>query len=387
MTDTFTTQCPYCQTSFHLKHSQLSAARGAVRCGACLQVFNAAQQIRQSTPPPTVPTTAEQTATVVAMPDANKHSPVAPVETFKKPLLIHDDMDLSDLDDLDLDEELARLEQEEQRRSKELSGEFVALQAASTPSPLPIEDSLDDTASAAFDDWSDELLAQEPVAQLSSVVPEALEQDEAPTAAANTSTTAPFQVAREPVRMEPLPMGNQLPNFTDGPLRLDWQPKKSPWRRWLAWSALNICALLLLLGQYTHHNFAQLARQDNTRPWLEAICPLIDCQLPSKVDVGQIKSSNLLVRSHPEFSGALLVDAIIYNRASFTQPFPLLKLTFSDRNEQVLASRLFKPAEYLGGELAGQQQMPQQTPIHIALEILEPSGGAVNYTLDFISPD
>ncbi|MFB0963238.1 MAG: DUF3426 domain-containing protein, partial [Pseudomonas sp.] len=133
--------------------------------------------------------------------------------------------------------------------------------------------------------------------------------------------------------------------------------------------------------------FAQLARQDSTRPWLEVICPMIDCQLPSKVDVDKIKSSNLLVRSHPEFNGALLVDAIIYNRASFSQPFPLLKLTFSDQHGQVLASRLFQPLEYLGGELAGQQYMPQQTPIHIALEILEPSGGAVNYTLDFVSPD
>ncbi len=94
-----------------------------------------------------------------------------------------------------------------------------------------------------------------------------------------------------------------------------------------------------------------------------------------------------MVRSHPEFSGALLVDAIIYNRASFSQPFPLLKMTFSDLNGTLLASRLFKPQEYLGGELAGQTHMPPQTPIHVALEILEPSGGAVNYNLDFVSPD
>ena len=384
MTDTFITQCPHCQTSFRLKLSQLNAARGSVRCGACLQVFNAASQLSKeaATAAPLVithPTPAVQSAAQVE------------VSTTKKPLMIHDDMDLGDLDDLDLDEELARLAQEEKQRSQELSGEFSALQATHTPSPAPIEDTLDETNSEAFSDWSDELLAQEPVAQLSSVADDNVEQDAPPPEQIDkhesVRSTVQFQADKEPVRMEPLPMGGQLPNFTDSPLRLDWQPKKSHWKRWFAWSLLNISALLLLLGQYTYNNFDQLARQDTTRPWLETVCPLIDCQLPSKVDVQQIKSSNLIVRSHPEFSGALLVDAIIYNRASFAQPFPLLEFTFSDQQGKPLASRVFKPVEYLGGELAGQSQMPPQTPIHIALEILEPSGGVVNYSLNFVSPD
>jgi hypothetical protein len=50
MSDSFVTQCPHCQTSFRVSHAQLGMARGVVRCGACLQVFNAAQQLlNQST--------------------------------------------------------------------------------------------------------------------------------------------------------------------------------------------------------------------------------------------------------------------------------------------------------------------------------------------------
>ncbi len=63
MTDSFVTQCPHCQTSFRVSHAQLSVARGVVRCGSCLQVFNAARQLLEqragkdavaapSTPPP-----------------------------------------------------------------------------------------------------------------------------------------------------------------------------------------------------------------------------------------------------------------------------------------------------------------------------------------------
>ena len=50
-----------------------------------------------------------------------------------------------------------------------------------------------------------------------------------------------------------------------------------------------------------------------------------------------------MVRSHPEFSGALVVDAIIYNRASFSQPF-LLELRFADLNGHLIANRRFSPA-------------------------------------------
>ncbi len=105
------------------------------------------------------------------------------------------------------------------------------------------------------------------------------------------------------------------------------------------------------------------------------------------MDIEQIKSSNLVVRSHPDFNSALVVDAIIYNRASFAQPFPLLEVRFADINGQPLASRVFKPGEYLSGELAGRTEMPPQVPIHIALDILDPGTRAVNYSLSFRSPE
>lgn len=394
MTDTFITQCPHCQTSFRLQRSQLTAARGSVRCGACLQVFNAASQISSKPAQPIVqPNVSTLTVTPELIPDTAQ--PEATLSKAKKsndaaaqPLMIHDDMDLGDLDDIDLDEELARLEREEQQRAREVSEAFANIPPSATPSIDPEADLPSGLSAIAEDDWSEELLAQEPVAQLSSVVAQdsaSTTQAIEPTAVEPVTVAAPAKKTAADISIEP--SIDHLRHLADEPLRLDWQPQKSPWRRWLAWGALNSLALLLLLGQYTYYNFNELARQDNTRPWLEKICPLIDCQLPSKVDVQKIKSSNLLVRSHPEFSGALLVDAIIYNRAAFTQPFPLLELNFMNQQGTAVARRVFKPAEYLGGELAGQAQMPPQTPIHIALEILEPSGGAASYTLDFVSPD
>ncbi|WP_236234927.1 DUF3426 domain-containing protein, partial [Pseudomonas tohonis] len=193
--------------------------------------------------------------------------------------------------------------------------------------------------------------------------------------------------ARSAPRNEPGLRGSNLLDIDDEPLQLDWQQPKKPWGRWIGWGLLNLLGAVALAGQYVWYHFDELARSDQYRPWFEQLCPELGCQLPSKVDIALIKSSNLVVRSHPDFTGALVVDAILYNRAPFSQPFPLLELRFADISGQLLASRRFKPGEYLAGELAGQSEMPPQTPIHISLDILDPGTKAVNYSLSFHSPE
>ena len=177
-----------------------------------------------------------------------------------------------------------------------------------------------------------------------------------------------------------------LMDLVDDPLQLDWQKRRTPWGKRLLWSLLVLLAAAALAGQYIANHFDELARQDQYRPIFQQLCPQIGCTVPSKVDIDRIKSSNLVVRSHPEFAGALVVDAILYNRAPFSQPFPLLELRFADLNGKMIASRRFKPGEYLSGDLA-KAEMPPQTPIHIALDILDPGPKAVNYSLSFHSPE
>lgn len=45
MAETHITRCPHCHTTFRIRTEQLSAAKGAVRCGSCLQVFKATEHI------------------------------------------------------------------------------------------------------------------------------------------------------------------------------------------------------------------------------------------------------------------------------------------------------------------------------------------------------
>lgn len=423
----FVTQCPHCRTSFRISRIQLAAAQGVVRCGACMELFNAARHLQgddrqgEDIANDVVADSAAASQPARSEPAALAQPPAKP--TTDETLWIHDDLDL---DSLDLDEELAKLE----RQELELSQEFLELEPqpgehlhAPTGELLPADDETwaerllsteTDTPASHGQTHAEPAPTAEPLRQTADLrfTPVSAEHPAPP----SPLTSRPVPLNEHPdsrERIEPVfnsliepdvatePMvdaertqdrtarnrENPLFELDDEPLQLDWEARPRPWGRWLGWGLLNLVALLALAGQYVAYNFDEVSRQDQYRPWLERICPALGCELPPRVDISQIKSSNLVVRSHPDFAGALVVDAIIYNRASFAQPFPLLEIRFADINGQTLAQRTFKPGEYLSGELAGRREMPSQIPIHIALDILDPGAKAVNYSLSFRSPD
>ncbi|QQD28331.1 DUF3426 domain-containing protein [Pseudomonas simiae] len=404
MTDSFVTQCPHCQARFRVNHAQLSVARGVVRCGSCLQVFNAARQLLEQRGKASAP---EPEAPLALTPE--------PARAISQKQWTAEELDL---DNLDLDEELAKLERREiqhtlpagadrrqpgtDRRQKEES--FSASR---------------DTVKAEEEKWASSLFSEPPEERLHVTEDEpepATRQRTEPSMSFHTDELdeepplrstpvdddidppfTPLTKAAEPEdrlqprRKRPRPEAgvhdDVLQDLEDDPLHLYAQKRPSGWGRRLVWLLLVLMAAGGLAGQYIAYQFDDLARQDAYRPWFQQLCPTLGCTMPSRVDIAHIKSSNLVVRSHPDFAGALVVDAIIYNRATFSQPFPLLELRFADLNGSLIASRRFKPAEYLSGELAGVSEMPSQTPIHISLDILDPGNKAVNYSLSFHSPE
>ncbi|HOY22318.1 MAG TPA: DUF3426 domain-containing protein [Cellvibrio sp.] len=155
-------------------------------------------------------------------------------------------------------------------------------------------------------------------------------------------------------------------------------------RRWYQqklWPTLSILMAALLFFQVAYFKFDYFSRVEPTRTAYLFMCPLLGCDVPPLVDIMEIETTNLIVRNHPKVGEALLVDAILINKAPFEQPFPDLILSFSKLDETPVASRRFTPKEYLGGELAGMKYIPERQPVHIALEIADPGPEAVNYTL------
>lgn len=450
MTDSFVTQCPHCQTSFRVTHHQLNVARGVVRCGHCLQVFNAAKQLleqnRANAPVVPAPVTAVPAEPLI-------EQAVTPEPTIEVRNDSADDawaLTAQALDELDLDKELERLERRGQpapTRPANLEGGLQARRdelhpdehaddlfgtatdepfepqqpaeaAPVLPEPEPLaldlepapgertEPTLGSNLDLDIDDEPPVHRAPEIDKQPAFSEPLRASDDEIPEKGLSARDDEPLALhlsARDDEPDEPLPGDRLEPGLAskperparkeplvdvvDDPLQLGWEKPAPNWGKRLLWGFLTLLAAGLLAFQYVWFHFDEMARQDQYRPIFQQICPMVGCQVPTRVDIARIKSSNLVVRSHPDFKGALIVDAIIYNRAPFSQPFPLLELRFADLNGQLIASRRFKPSEYLSGELAGRGDMPSQTPIHIALDILDPGPKAVNYSLSFRSPE
>jgi hypothetical protein len=154
-----------------------------------------------------------------------------------------------------------------------------------------------------------------------------------------------------------------------------------PRRRWLA--VLVVVGVVALLAQVAWYQKDRWMADPEIRPWLEQNCARLGCELPLLSVPTEIEARELIVRAHPDAPDALIVDALVVNRATFAQAYPVIELTFSDVNGRVIAERGFDPAESLAGDLAGAKRFAPATPIHISLEIEDPGDQAVNYRMTF----
>jgi predicted Zn finger-like uncharacterized protein len=367
------TRCPHCSTSFHVNEQQLRAARGAVRCGSCLQVFRADENIVFNEGDPQ-PASGKDLEALLEDDD----------------FLIHDDIDL---------------EGDESESKPPPPPPKVTAPAVERPL---IDDAFgedrwhdtDNDTSAEGDDgelspgrdtsWGDE--TPEPPRKRESANATRWEQSHPGDnfsqrfqrmgrhAAGNPQATGlddelldGLSAPRERERL--------ISAIEPAPLEVGWRPQQDRRLPNWGWALLTLLLLISLAAQLAYFRFDSLSKREPWRGIYARLCPILNCRLPPLVDLGAIRTSNLVVRSHPQMEGALVVDAVLLNTAPFAQPFPSLLLNFSDLKNQPVASRLFSPRDYLQGELAGRTQMPIGNPVHIAIEIVDPGKEAVNYEL------
>jgi hypothetical protein len=153
-------------------------------------------------------------------------------------------------------------------------------------------------------------------------------------------------------------------------------------RRWWV-GVVAAVFVLVLVGQVFYFQFPSWSRDPDLRPVYGLVCNLVGCDLPGMRDLRKMSTRNLVVRSHPDLTSALIVDAVIVNDAEFEQPFPDLELRFTAVGGLLVAGRRFTPAEYLSGSDVDAGAMPRDTPVQVSLEIEDPGPDAVNYTLKF----
>jgi predicted Zn finger-like uncharacterized protein len=438
------TRCPQCHTSFKVTEEHLKIANGAVRCGSCLLVFQARQHWvnpeNMSATPPAAATSAagagkfsfDQSAIdssaaggAPAKPfslNAESSPPKAEAEHAHKKLEeIGDDDRISD--DLDIEDDEPEIVPPKAAAKKNQFGEpdddYASVfdefedQAGATSFDEILEEDFNDldalaanggsngdAADKADDAWAKDMLAEiekkekpEPVdldkvSDLREILTDFtnpvdvdaarrdLGFDRVDPFAARELGAKKADAAREGraemiAHIEPPPV-ELLPGTANHAV---------DWKSILLWNASAAALALLLVIQYVGFNFDRLAKTGAARPYMQAICGLARCKLPSVENWRYIKIQNLVVRQHPQVPDGLAVDAILFNVTGQDLPFPQLELFFSDLAKTPVASRRFEPAEYLSGELSGQTKMPPGRPVHIAFEIVNPGEKAVNWNL------
>lgn len=412
----YKTRCPHCGAQFKISQEHLKQAGGQVRCGSCLEVFQATEHLVREKAAPA----AKRPAPKAPPKKAAAKKTAAPQQKKQPPARKADDEPRWSLPE---SEEKPPEKKEKQKNpyieendtavslgESELSESFNTLGEGNDD--FGAEDFSDMSGAAgggdssADESWAEELLQElgeddEKPQQQTPVTPdnmslldeydgdigaeEPLEHAEPPAAEEDDldffkdsfgdsqespETLEEIEVPRQEEEKAPrIPR----PGNTTEPMEM------------VKWGLLSLVAVLLLGGQYLLFNFDHLARTPEWRPLYASACNLLGCELPNPSDISKLRGTNLVVRDHPSVGNALVVDAILFNKAEYDQPFPVLELSFSSLNGRAVASRRFSPQEYRSGELKDMEKMPADVPVHISFEIRDPGEEAVNYSLRFFS--
>jgi len=163
------------------------------------------------------------------------------------------------------------------------------------------------------------------------------------------------------------------------------EPEKTSIWKIMAGLLLILLLCIALLAQLALFRNIEIVNQfPQTRPWLELFCHYVPCRIHAQRNIEQIKILERDIRAHPKDKKALLITATIVNKASFSQPYPDIRVTLSDLTGAVVAQRRFLPADYLGSLNSPFLLMKPGTPVHIRIAVLDPGRDAVNFEFQFL---
>lgn len=380
------TQCPHCQARFKITEQHLQAANGKVRCGACREVFDARNHLIETAP------VAPAVSSQPPMP-AEQDSPMVRA-VAKQRVTRADDGELLFQDDPEEDQTEAGYAGKSFNESQ-LSDDFRHLDQSGN---APFSEQNDEEASATVADesWAEQMLsemtpirAEKASATASSRTPDLTLSEPGGSPTQRRANPSNPLLGETALRADPRPGYAQ---FKAQPVRIRaGEAPRQPWRvaRIISLSLLVAGLLAVLTIQLAFHHYERLAHFSSLQSMMAEGCALWNrvvpwpCRLPELKALEQIRSEELVVRSHPLTPGALIIDAAVVNDAPFPQAWPAINLSFSDINNNVVAQRVFTPEEYLSGTARAMPQMPSGTPIHFSLELRDPGKQAVNYTISF----
>lgn len=345
----FITQCPHCQTIFRTSVSQLQSADGMVRCGACLRVFVADDNLL----------------------------PSVDLQTINQPVS----------DELLGDEPEDQLEFDDPALNVPETHEAVVTLDLADALPNRVEPAFSETE-PSWEFLEDAPQEAQELPELKTAEDESIPIQEEAAPAMNSFSaldTGPAFLLDNSVAAEKAGLSQENLAAIDNAgyaLELDWQssPRKL---RSAAWGIAAFFLTVALLGQLLYQQWNSLAQNLVVRTYLERLCTTLPCELQTFSDIQALRSESLVIRSHTEIANALNVTLVFRNDSRFAQAYPMLNLHFMNASTTLIAARQFLPDEYLPAEISALGLLPAGAPVQVSFDILDPGIEAINYEVSF----
>ncbi|MGO9932085.1 MAG: zinc-ribbon and DUF3426 domain-containing protein [Steroidobacteraceae bacterium] len=359
------TQCSKCETVFKLSAEVLRAAGGQVRCGKCGEIFNALARLAEE---PNAFAAHESEIDLEARADSILES-AAPMQASRATAKDSENFAPTGV-------EIARLQILE--RSGELSHDGVAGAA-------------DDAREPAADTSMEFSL---PPGELDRIFVESKARQRRPSVAPGAESAA--ERAAQAVGIElsgaanraAAPEGFEVPEEIRREMLSGLESQAPPLllerpqapRSFIWWLIAALASALLLIGQVVHQN----------REWLSSVAPLganlralyssLGAPVPQPAHLSAYQLRQWGVTGDPAADGTLRVRASILNTAAQLEPYPLLRVTLSNRFGGSIGTRDFEPAEYVGKPVA--KLLAPGERIDATMDILDPGNSAEGFEID-----
>ncbi|MBL8447853.1 MAG: zinc-ribbon domain-containing protein [Zoogloeaceae bacterium] len=354
------TRCPACQTVFKVGPDQLAARGGRVRCGHCLNAFDAITNALATDEPPPDDTSDEPAPPALAaeeLPsgatpakesefwpgdlDAPGPAPAAPDDAPPPPR-----------------EDAAPFEEAvPEPESREMPAVFrprhrAPLQAEweATDGPAALRDEQNSTGAPPDPSSEAELRPIEappavPWLREASQGDNHREGSVAEVPAPMTLASAPALAQRDTDE------GNTAlaPPPSVMPLRVPAQPSSEPAARRThrQWGIALGCLAVLLAAQAAFLFRTQVAGAlPALRPMFVALCSRVGCAMPWPQEAGAIGIETSDLHPEPGPNAEFVFHATLRNRAAFAQAYPHVELSLTDAADKPVVRRVFAPQDW-----------------------------------------
>jgi len=158
----------------------------------------------------------------------------------------------------------------------------------------------------------------------------------------------------------------------------------APATHW-GWKLAAGLLVALLAGQMVHHYRQELVTQAWAERPLRAVYGLFGVSLDPRWNLKAYDLRQLGGEAMPGGASKIMLRASVQNRATASQPPPMIRVTLQDRFGNALSTTAVAPQEYLHGDPPSRMRADQRLDAELTLD--DPNRQAVGFELDACLPD